>query len=126
MSLTARLAPLARTLIAQEGATATFTRTIASPYDSISNTQAPPESTSWIATAMLVSNKEGTDATVSLQGTAQRMTKRTLLVAGLGITYPQAGDAVTFAGLSYTVADVERVADTDGVTVPLLRVQVMA
>jgi hypothetical protein len=125
-SLAAKLAPLARTLVTPEGMPLTFTRTVEGEYDGISNTRAEPSTLTWDAVGMWVKNKDR-DATIAASsGTGQLVTRRTLLIPGLGITPMQAGDVVLANGATYTVADVERVADTDGVTVPLYRVQVTA
>lgn len=127
MSLAADLAPLAAELITPEGMPLTFTRAGAVEYDAISNTEgAPDPPLTWSAVGMWVKNRSDGTPTTAVSGTAQLMTRRTLLVPGLGIVAPQAGDTVLANGATYTVADVERVADTDGITVPLYRVQVTA
>jgi hypothetical protein len=126
-SLASKLAPLARRLITPEGLALAFSRVVPGEYDALSNTEAEPTTTTWTAVGMWVANDSRNEPTQAVPtGTGRRVTRKTLLVPGLGFTPPEPGDTVVAGGVTYTVGDVERVADTDGVTVPLWRVQVAA
>lgn len=125
MSLAADLSGLARDLVAPEGMPITFTRLGQGTYDAISNTSAASVPVTWQGVGMWVANPSNATTSVT-NGTAQLQTLRTLLIAGLGVAAPMAGDVAIVHGVEYVVANVTHVADTDGTTVPLFRVQVLA
>ena len=133
MSATGWAPKLAASLIRTfgDGLAVTFARTFVatdsgSTFDPIANAYVAPDPVTWTAKAVQVNDKPS--ATFSRpNGTGQRVTVRSLLVVGQGITYaPLAGDAATVGSLTYTIGAVDAVGDVGNGTVPFYRVAVNA
>ncbi len=128
-SLATRLSPRARVLIAREGFVASFSRSVPGTFDPLTNTHSAPTTSEWDGVAMWVKNDQGgTRPTTGVPGTsAQRVVLRTMLLAGSQLaTVPRPGDVVAVEGVTYNVASVTNVADTDALQGPLYRVEVDA
>jgi len=127
MTLVARFADLAASLIAPSGLTGfvcTFRREVPSGYDPIAGVVAPNVVTTWPGAAIWAKAQP----TRAVAGeTAQRQTTRALLVPGRSVSVaPMPGDTLTVAGVPYTVADVTHLGDADATTPPLYRLTVRA
>lgn len=127
MSLGAFAPRIAQSLLTSAGALATFTRAGLEDYDPITNTTTRGAPLTWQAPAVWSSNVSRTVPTTGfVDGSPKRSTARTLLVSGLNVQAPRAGDRVTFGGTTYLVGHVTNVADVDGGAVPAYRCEVSA
>lgn len=124
MSIVARARATAARLLTAYGAPATFARQVAGTYDPITDTTADGTSLTWSAPAIY----DVHDPATAVPGPSdRRVTTRALLVAGQSLArVPDAGDAVTFGSVTYSVLTVTPLGDVDGTTAPVYRCEVRA